>query len=155
MATKKKDQNKKSNTKSYLAWGAGIGAVVAGAAGAYFLYGTKEGAKRRKQMKSWAVKMKGDVMKRLEDLKEVNQQTYNKIIDEVAAKYEKMRSVEPQELAALVTDMKRYWKHVEKEVKDGDKKKTTQKKTPAKKTASTAKKTTATKKTGKNTKKSS
>lgn len=137
---KKASSKKNSSTKSKIAWGAGIGALAAGAAGAYFLYGTKEGAKKRKQMKSWVVKMKGDVMKKLEGLKEVNEKAYNKAIDEVASKYKKVKSIDSEELGKIVNEMKKHWKNVRKEIEGETKKKTTKKKPTAKKT--TRKKTT-------------
>ncbi|MGM0482648.1 MAG: hypothetical protein ACQEP6_02180 [Patescibacteria group bacterium] len=144
--TKKTSDNKKRSAKSYLTWGASIGALAAGAAGAYFLYGTKEGAKRRKKMKSWAVRMKGDVMKKLENLKEVNEEIYNKVIDEVGEQYKKVKSIDPQEVADMVDEMKRYWKHVRKDLEAPAKKASSKKKTSAKKKAP-AKKTSTKKKT--------
>ena len=139
----KKTNQKKSSTKSRAAWGVGLGALAAGAAGAYFLYGTKEGAKRRKRMKSWMVRMKGDVMKKLENLKEVNEEIYNRVIDEVGEQYKKVKSIDPQEVAGLVDDMKRYWKHVSKDLETPTKKK------PASKKSTSAKKKSATKKSSK------
>ncbi len=141
---KKTSSKKETSTKKYVAWGAGIGALAAGAAGAYFLYGTKEGAKRRKKIKSWAVKMKADVMKKLENLKEVNEEVYNKVIDEVASQYKKVKSIDPEEVAVLVAEMKRYWKNVKKDIEPKVKKKTAKKKTSAKK--KTAKKASTKKK---------
>lgn len=141
---KKVNDKKKSNTKSRAAWGIGLGALAAGAAGAYFLYGTKEGAKRRKQMKSWMVRMKGDVMKKLENLKEVNEEIYNKVIDEVGEQYKKVKSIDPQEVAGLVDSMKRYWKYVSKDLQT-----TVKKKSPSTKKRSTGKSTTKKKATSK------
>ena len=143
----KKANQKKDSSKGGWMLGAGIGAFVAGAAGAYFLYGTKEGAKRRKQVKGWAVRMKGDVMKRLERLKEVNEETYNKVIDEVASQYKKVKSIDPEDVNALVNDMKRYWKNISKELHAPAKKKSTSKKGTAKKTTSPKKTNSKAKKT--------
>lgn len=140
--TQKKNSKKESSSSNYLAWGAGLGAFVAGVAGAYFLYGAKEGAKRRKKIKSWTLKMKGDVMKRLEDMKEVNEEIYNKVVDEVGSKYEKVKSIDPEEVANLVIEMKRYWKHIQKDLKTSPKKKT-----PAKKKVASKSKKKTTKKT--------
>ena len=140
--TQKKKNEDKSSSNSYLEWGSRLGAVVAGFAGAYFLYGAKEGAKRRKKIKSWTLKMKGDVMKRLEDVKDVNKDVYDKVVDEVGAKYEKIKSIDPEEVANLVIEMKRYWKHIQKDLKTTEKKKT-----PAKKKVTTKAKKKNTKKT--------
>ena len=50
----------------------GAGLIAAAAAGAYFLLGTKEGQKKQKQIKGWMVKAKGEVMDKMEDMKEVS-----------------------------------------------------------------------------------
>ena len=132
----KKTTKKEDNTNKYLAWGAGLGAVAAGVAGAYFLYGSKEGAKRRKKIKSWTLKMKGDVMKKLESLKEVNEEIYNRVIDEVASQYKKVKSIDAEEIASLAIEMKRYWKNIKKDIQSPVKKKTSTKKKTAKKPSS-------------------
>ncbi len=148
---KKTNSKKKTEAKKYVTWGAGIGALAAGAAGAYFLYGAKEGPKRRKKIKSWALKMKADVMKKLENLKEVNEEVYNKVIDEVASQYKKAKSIDPEEVAVLVSEMKRYWKNIKKDIEPKPKKRSaSRKKSPAKKkTAKRSTKKTATKKSKK------
>ena len=61
-----------------------LGASLAGLAAAYFFTGT-EGKKRQKHAKAWAIKMKGDVVERLETAREVSEPVYHKIIDTVAA----------------------------------------------------------------------
>ncbi|MFH0890906.1 MAG: hypothetical protein V1856_02660 [Candidatus Liptonbacteria bacterium] len=94
--------------------GIGVAAVVAAAAGAYFLYG-KNGAKHRKQLKSWMVKMKAEVMEGLENMKEVTGPVYNRVVDEVAKRYAKVRNVSPKELAALVREMKGHWRSISRE----------------------------------------
>ena len=133
---------KKSNTGShhYVAWGAGIGALAAGAAGAYFLYGTKEGKKQRKRLSSWVVRMKGDVMAKLENLKEVNEKAYHDVVDTVAARYKKLKTVDAKELSALVSDMKRHWKNIQKDVHGSAAKKTTRKRSSTQKKRSSSKK---------------
>ncbi len=95
--------------------GVGIAAVVAAAAaGAYFLYG-KNGAKHRKQLKSWMVKMKAEVMEGIEKLKVVNQAAYEAVVDEAAKRYAKIKNVSPKELAALAKEMKGHWRSISKE----------------------------------------
>jgi hypothetical protein len=51
----------------------GLGALAALSAGAYFLYGTKEGAKKRVKIKGWMLKAKGEVLEKMEALKDVNE----------------------------------------------------------------------------------
>ena len=95
--------------------GIGVAAVVAAAAaGAYFLYG-KNGAKNRKQLKSWAVKMKGEVMEGIEKMKEVNQAAYEAVVDQVSKRYAKIKNVSPKELAELAREMKGHWRSISRE----------------------------------------
>lgn len=104
-----------------LAIGAGVAAVVAAAAaGAYFLYG-RDGVKNRKQLKSWIVKMKAEVMEGLEKLKVVNEGAYNAVVDAVAEKYGKAKDISPKELAILVKEMKGHWRRISKEFGSGAK----------------------------------
>ncbi len=95
--------------------GVEIGLALAGiatVAGAVFLYGTDTGKKKRKQIKGWTLKAKGEVVERLEKLKDVNEESYNKVVDAVTAKYKAVKSVAPEELAEVVADLKKSWKHI-------------------------------------------
>lgn len=97
--------------------GVEIGLAVAGLtaiAGAVFLYGTDAGKKKRKQIKGWTLKAKGEVMEKLENLKEVNEETYHKVVDTVTAKYKTLKTVAPEELEEVITDLKKSWKHIVK-----------------------------------------
>lgn len=89
------------------------GLALAAAAGAYFLYGTKEGAKKRKKMRSWMLHLKADVMEKLEDLKEVSEDSYKKVVDEVKEKYKSLKQVDPEELEELVTRLKTHWDDIQ------------------------------------------
>lgn len=93
----------------------GIAAVVAAAAGAYFLYGDK-GARNRRKIKGWALKLKGEVLQRIENAKDVTEETYNKIIDDVSARYERIKTVDKAELQELVDDLKRHWSNIKYDV---------------------------------------
>lgn len=87
-----------------------LGASLAGlAATAYFFLGPK-GKKNQKSVKAWAIKMKGDVVERLEKAKEVSEPAYNEIIDLVAAEYAKGKKASREEIAALSADLKKHWK---------------------------------------------
>ncbi len=105
-----------STTKKVLT-GVGIAAAAAAAlAGVYFLYGTKEGAVRRKKIKSWVLKMKGDVLEELENLKVVNQEVYEKTVDAVTNKYAQLKHVAPPELAKVAKELKGYWLSMQREL---------------------------------------
>lgn len=99
----------------------GLAAVAAAAAGAYYFYG-KDGVKNRKAVKSWAMKAKAEVMENLEKLTDVSETTYNKTVDQVLAKYKKVKSVAPKELSDLQKELKSHWKSVKSEVEKAAKK---------------------------------
>jgi hypothetical protein len=99
----------------------GLAAIAAGAAGAYFLYGTKDGAKMKKQIKGWTVKMKGEVIHKMESMKDVSEENYHMLIDEVQKKYRGAKSIDASELDSLVAELKTHWKNIKKEFEKGQK----------------------------------
>ena len=120
----------------------GAGLIAAAAAGAYFLFGTSEGAKKRLKMKGWMVKAHGEVMDKMEDMKTINEVKYKKLVNTTVAKYKKLKKVNKKEADSLKTDLLKHWKNIQKELKDNDllpsklvKKKTTtrKRKSPANK----------------------
>lgn len=87
-----------------------IGASLAGlAATAYFFFGPK-GKKRREHAKAWAIKMKGEVVERLEKAREITQPIYQEIIDTVAKEYKKGKKASQPEIESLAQDLKKHWK---------------------------------------------
>jgi len=91
-----------------------IGASLAGlAATAYFLFGPK-GKKRRQQAKAWAIKMKGEVVEKLETAREITEPIYREIIDTVAKEYKKGKKASQPEIDALAADLKKHWKSMSK-----------------------------------------
>ena len=110
--------NKKTDKKG-LSGGeiAGIGATVAAiGAAAYVLFGP-DAKKNKKVIKGWAVKMKGEIIEKLEEAKEISEPTYHKIIDTVSAKYAKVKKIDPHELELAVSDIKKHWKAMIKDSK--------------------------------------
>ena len=99
-----------------------VGVAAAAAAGAYFLYGTKDGKKKMKQIRGWALKAKGEVLQKVEQLKEVNEDLYHQVIDSVLKRYETLKSVSPAELAAVAKELKGHWKNIKKELHSSVKK---------------------------------
>ena len=89
-----------------------IGASIAGvAATAYFLFGPR-GKKHQQQAKAWAIKMKGDVVEKLEAAHEITEPIYREIIDRVAKDYAKGKIAGKAEVAALAVDLKKHWKTI-------------------------------------------
>lgn len=93
----------------------GAALVVAAAAGAYFLYGSKDAQKNRKAVKSWALKAKAEVLEKLEKAKEeINEENYHKIIDGVVTKYNKVKDTHQDDIDAVTKELKGHWKNIKK-----------------------------------------
>lgn len=128
MAKKKK---KTSHTKEKL--------ITAGALalGAYLLYGSKNAKQNRKTAKSWMLKAKAEVLEQAEKLKELDREDYERIIQNVEAKYKKLRHVDSKDLSALARELRGHWQDFEKGAKKKTKKtakKITKKASPKKST---------------------
>lgn len=129
--------NAKLSTSAMVAIGAGVAAL---AAGGYYFFGP-EGKKNRGKMKGWMIKMKGEVIEKMENAKELTQSVYDQIIDGVAANYLKNTNINAADVKALVSRLKRDWKGISKTVSRGaPKKKAAAKKAPAKKKTAAKKK---------------
>lgn len=98
----------------------GVGIIGAGLAGlaatAYFFLGPK-GRKHQQHAKAWAIKMKGDVVEKLEKAREVSEPIYHEIIDTVAREYAKGMKASKPEITALASDLKKHWRTISRGVK--------------------------------------
>lgn len=119
---KKPVEKKGLGTKAVLGIGAGVAAL---SAAAYILFGP-EGKKNRKIIKGWSVKMKGEIIEKFENVKELTEPVYNEIVDSIQAKYAKLKNVDQEELTKVVGEIKKHWKTLKKEA-------TGKKQTPKKK----------------------
>lgn len=95
-----------------------LGMVAAAAAGAYYLY--KKNPKVQTQVRGWMLKMKGEVLAKLERLKDVNEEAYHELVDQTAKRYRVMKEVNGGELKGIVNDMKSAWTTIRKELKAAD-----------------------------------
>lgn len=98
----------KNNVAGAVVIGAGLAAL---AATAYFFLGPK-GKKHQKHAKAWVIKMKGDVVEKLEMARDLTEPAYHAIIDSVAAEYEKGMKAGKEEIGALAHDLKKHWKAI-------------------------------------------
>ncbi|MDO8430550.1 MAG: hypothetical protein Q7S72_00980 [Candidatus Taylorbacteria bacterium] len=115
--------NKKNHNEGHtVAIGLGVAAIAAAAAGAYFLYGSTKGPARRKALKTWMVKMKGEVMEEIEKMKDLSEDVYYAAVDKIAEKYHEAKNVDEAELKAVVKRLKGHWKDIKKEAEAGVKK---------------------------------
>jgi hypothetical protein len=99
-----------SNTIKLAVAGASVAAL---AATAYFFFGPK-GKKNQKHAKAWAIKMKGEVVEKLEKAREITEPIYQEIIETIAADYKKNKKASKEEIDELAIDLKKHWKTVSK-----------------------------------------
>lgn len=116
----KKGNNKKNEgmVGKVVALGAGIAAL---GAASYYFFGPK-GKAHRAELKGWMLKMKAEIVEKLEDSKEVTEEAYTKIIDTISAKYAKAGKVDTTELEAYVAKLKKGWKEISGQKKKSAKK---------------------------------
>jgi len=102
-------------TKAGKMIGAGIGMAAVAALGTYLLYG-KKGKENRGAIGGWMLKMKGEVLEKAEEIKDLNEEEYYKIVDETSARYAKLKKVSAEELTHLTEELKAAWAHISKEL---------------------------------------
>ena len=97
-----------NNIGKIIAIGAGAAAITAAG---YFFF-CLNGPKNRKVMKGWMIKMKGDVVEKIEKVKDVTEDTYHNIVDTVAKSY--VGSGSKAEVEMLAKELKSHWKSISK-----------------------------------------
>ncbi|KKP33034.1 MAG: hypothetical protein A2312_01240 [Candidatus Staskawiczbacteria bacterium RIFOXYB2_FULL_32_9] len=102
---------------------AGIATLIAGATGAYFLYGGKNAQKNRKKVKSWSLKARRDILEQIENLTDLTQEKYHKIIQEVSDKYKVLKNIGQEEIAEFVEELKCHWEDISKKISKSNNKK--------------------------------
>ena len=115
MTTNKKEE---TSTMKKVAIATGVtGLLVAATLGTHFLFNTKKGKQSLKHIKSWAFKMKAEVLEKLERAKDVNEAVYNRIVDELTEKYKKVKGMTVDEVHDIAKELKSQWRKVHGEVK--------------------------------------
>jgi uncharacterized protein YpuA (DUF1002 family) len=111
MATKKAAE-KGMTSGQKIGIGVGVTATMLAAVGGYFLYGAKEAKTNRKKVGSWMLKAKAEVLEGIENAKELTEQDYDKLVDDVMKGYKAARKASVKELAEFANEMKNNWKKI-------------------------------------------
>ncbi len=114
MAAKKKVATQKITKNQAVSIGVGLTAAVAAAAGAYFLYGSKNAAKNRKAVKSWTLKAKAEVLEKIEQAQDMTKEEYEQLIDTVSVAYQGVKDASKTDLATFKKEMKEHWLQIAK-----------------------------------------
>ncbi len=94
--------------------GVGLTAAAVAAAGAYFLYGSKDAAKNRKKVKSWSLKAKAEVLEALENAKEISEAEFKELVTGVTDTYGKVQKISKAEAAEFKAEMAKNWQDLMK-----------------------------------------
>lgn len=103
-------------TKTEKMVGASLGVAAIAALGTYLMYGER-GERNRKIIAGWALKMKGEVLEKVEEIKELSEEEYFRIVDEVSARYSRLGRVSAEELRHMTSELKGAWAHISHELK--------------------------------------
>ena len=96
--------------------GAGVLLAAVAAAGTYFLTG-KRGEKNCEKIAAWTLKMKGEVLEKMKELKALNREDFEALVDKIAVRYERAERVSAAEMKHLKSEVKGAWSHISKQLK--------------------------------------
>jgi hypothetical protein len=106
-----------TKSKSHVLADVGIFAAgaVAAAAGTLFLYG-KNAKHNRKSVRGWMVKAKGEILDEMEQMREMNREGYDVLVDKVTRAYGKLKHVNQKDLQNITKELKSHWKEISKQL---------------------------------------
>ncbi len=113
-----KNNNEKSSTMGKVVTiSAGVAAL---AASGYFFWGP-DGKKNRHKTRGWMIKMKGDVVEKLETMQDISKEAYDTVVDTVSGAYETATDSK-EEVEKLARELKSHWKAISKKAMSKGKK---------------------------------
>ena len=86
-------------------------ATMAAAAGAYYLYGSKDAAKHRRTVSTWMRRAEREIVHEAKKLKNAafTEENYRRVIDGVAKRYKQLENVDPEDVKRFVAAVQRSW----------------------------------------------
>lgn len=94
----------------------GVATLLGSIAGVYFLYGSKNAKKNQRKVKAWSLKARGEILEQIENLTDMTQETYHKIIQEVSDKYKVLKNISQEEISEFTEELKNHWENISKEI---------------------------------------
>jgi len=105
-------KKKEFSASKLMALGASAAAL---AASTYYFFGPA-GKIHRQKAAGWMIKMKGEIVERLEEAGDVTEAAYHGIVDSVLSTYLTAGKVAPAELETFADNLKGQWKHILKSI---------------------------------------
>ena len=94
--------------------GLGLTAAAVAAAGAYFLYGSKQAPQNRKKVKGWMLKAKGEVLEALEKAEAITEEEYKALVETASSAYGTVKSATAGEVKDFKKEMHDHWTTLQK-----------------------------------------
>lgn len=110
----KKASKKEFSSAQKVGLGIGLTAAAVAAAGAYFLYGSKNAAQNRKKVKGWTLKAKGEVLEALEKADKITEAEYAALVAAASDAYGAVQKASKGELKDFKNEMTEYWNKLQK-----------------------------------------
>lgn len=95
--------------------GALIGAILGSVAA--LLATNKTGSERRKEIKELSANLFGKIVKEAEKVKELSQDSYEKVVEKVVREYGKKKKMATETLNDLTDELKEKWGEIKKHLK--------------------------------------
>ena len=102
-------KNVKVSSAQKLGIGVGLTAAAVAAAGAYFLYGSKDAPENRKKVKSGVLKAKAEVLEVLENAKGITEDDFHALVETVSNAYSKANKLSKADVKAFKAEMVENW----------------------------------------------
>ena len=102
------------NTAQKVGIGFGLTAAAVTAAGAYFLYGSKQSVQNRKKIKGWMLKAKGEVLEALEKAESITEEEYKALVETASGAYSTMKNATAGEVKDFKKEMDEHWVKLKK-----------------------------------------
>ncbi len=112
MAQKK--STKALSTAEKMGIGFGLTAAAVTAAGAYFLYGSKQASQNRKKVKGWMLKAKGEVLEALEKAEAITEAEYKSLVETASGAYGTVKNATAGEVKDFKKEMQEHWVKLQK-----------------------------------------
>jgi hypothetical protein len=109
----KKESKKGLSSAEKVSIGLGLTAAAVTAAGAYFLYGSKEASQNRKRVKGWVLKAKGEILETLEKTKAITEEEYHELVNSATGVYGTVKSATKGEIKDFKREMQEHWNELQ------------------------------------------
>ena len=100
---------KDMSTAQKVGIGFGLTAAAVTAAGAYFLYGSKQATQNRKKVKGWMLKAKGEVLEALEKAEAITEDEYKELVSTASKAYGTVKTATAGEVKDFQKEMQEHW----------------------------------------------